>query len=523
MTRHLAARGGRAPTRASWSRRRRSTPSSPAPSTSHFGGDRAKLELALRSAGVRARGARSTSSPVTSSSARRSRRGCCPAAPRRRRPAPPRRTSARSSDELGVRGRRALRHLGARLDQSRPRAERPLVRARAGSPRPRPPPRRLTTPHAGPPRPARRPRRGSRRVCSRVARGSRCGAADVVLLGEREHAADPGARRGRHRAAGRRGRRARRPGDRAAPRDRGRAARRPRGGGVRGHRAHGGVGGRRGRRCRPRRGDRGAGRARRTTSSSSCVTGSWDLPGARLLDLVAVMDRLRSPGRLPVGRRADPRVARRVPRRGGLRDRRGDRDRATTPRCARSSATCCSRWCSTPASPRSTTEPWAIDDVADGHRRQARLAPPARLRRRRRHAPPSRSRRAGSGSRPPRRVASRSPTACPVALPSLVLAAKLLERVEGRRARARAGLAAAACRRAARTQVQSTASVRRPAARPRRPARATAGVDADAGAARGGPPAAARGSAPPRASSTPAGLASHGRWPSARGGVASSA
>ncbi|MFN8167567.1 MAG: MazG family protein [Candidatus Nanopelagicales bacterium] len=29
------------------------------------------------------------------------------------------------------------------------------------------------------------------------------------------------------------------------------------------------------------------------------VTGSWDLPGARLLDLVAVMDRLRSPGGCP--------------------------------------------------------------------------------------------------------------------------------------------------------------------------------------------------------------------------------
>ena len=39
------------------------------------------------------------------------------------------------------------------------------------------------------------------------------------------------------------------------------------------------------------------------------LVGSYDVPGSRLLDLVAVMDRLRSPGRLPVGRPADARVA----------------------------------------------------------------------------------------------------------------------------------------------------------------------------------------------------------------------
>jgi len=36
-----------------------------------------------------------------------------------------------------------------------------------------------------------------------------------------------------------------------------------------------------------------------TAERAQVITGSWDLPGARLLDLVAVMDRLRSPGGCP--------------------------------------------------------------------------------------------------------------------------------------------------------------------------------------------------------------------------------
>ena len=45
--------------------------------------------------------------------------------------------------------------------------------------------------------------------------------------------------------------------------------------------------------------------------------GSWDPPGARLLDAVAVIDRLVSPGGDPWKRAADPPVAWRVPAGGG--------------------------------------------------------------------------------------------------------------------------------------------------------------------------------------------------------------
>ena len=36
-----------------------------------------------------------------------------------------------------------------------------------------------------------------------------------------------------------------------------------------------------------------------TTLDVELIPGSWDLPGARLLDVVATMDRLRSPGGCP--------------------------------------------------------------------------------------------------------------------------------------------------------------------------------------------------------------------------------
>ncbi len=73
------------------------------------------------------------------------------------------------------------------------------------------------------------------------------------------------------------------------------------------------------------------------------VGGSYDLPGARLLDLVAVMDRLRSPGGCPWDARQTHDSLVTVPARGVLRDRRGRRVAATARTCARNSATCCSR------------------------------------------------------------------------------------------------------------------------------------------------------------------------------------
>ena len=57
-------------------------------------------------------------------------------------------------------------------------------------------------------------------------------------------------------------------------------------------------------------------------------------------------------GRLPVGPRADDRVAEAVRARGNLRGARGDRPRTITPRCAKSSATSCSRRCSSRRSKR---------------------------------------------------------------------------------------------------------------------------------------------------------------------------
>ena len=55
------------------------------------------------------------------------------------------------------------------------------------------------------------------------------------------------------------------------------------------------------------------------------LPGSYDLPGARLLDLVQVMDRIRS--RMPLVVGPDPPGSRQVRDRGGVRTRRGDRGR----------------------------------------------------------------------------------------------------------------------------------------------------------------------------------------------------
>ena len=103
-----------------------------------------------------------------------------------------------------------------------------------------------------------------------------------------------------------------------------------------------------------------AGRARRRAE----VVGSYDLPGARLLDVVAVMDRLRSPGGCPWDAAADPRA--RCGRTCSRRPTRPTRRSRTTTRwrCARSSATCCCRSPSTPGWPRRPTRPWSVDDVA---------------------------------------------------------------------------------------------------------------------------------------------------------------
>ena len=61
------------------------------------------------------------------------------------------------------------------------------------------------------------------------------------------------------------------------------------------------------------------------------LPGSYDLPGARLLDLVAVMDRLRSPGGCPWDAEQTHESLATYLRRGDLRDPRGDRDRRPRP------------------------------------------------------------------------------------------------------------------------------------------------------------------------------------------------
>ena len=200
--------------------------------------------------------------------------------------------------------------------------------------------------------------------------------------------------------------------------------------------------------------------ARTTTSRSSRVTGSWDLPGRaaarpRRRDGPAALAR-----RLPVGRGADARVAGRVPRRGGVRDRRGDRDRRRRRACARSSATCCCRWCSTPASRRSTTTPWSVDDVAAGIVDKLVARHPHVFADGDATTAASRSRRTGRRSSTPRRAASRSPTACrsrcprsssPPSCSSARAPSASSRRARGRRRRGRAvdaaGLRAATRRR----------------------------------------------------------------------------
>ena len=114
------------------------------------------------------------------------------------------------------------------------------------------------------------------------------------------------------------------------------------------------------------------------------VTGSWDLPGARLLDLVAVMDRLRSPGGCPwdaeqtheslveylVEEAYETVEAIETGDDAALREELGDLLLQVVfhARIA-----------------QEHDEPWTIDDVAAGIVDKLVAPPPARLRRRRRH------------------------------------------------------------------------------------------------------------------------------------------
>ena len=90
---------------------------------------------------------------------------------------------------------------------------------------------------------------------------------------------------------------------------------------------------------------------RRRRTGADVVAGAPEPAGAR----AARRRRGHGPAalarRLPVGRRADARLAARLPARGGARGLRRDRRRRRRRACARSSATCCCRWCSTPGSP----------------------------------------------------------------------------------------------------------------------------------------------------------------------------
>ena len=97
------------------------------------------------------------------------------------------------------------------------------------------------------------------------------------------------------------------------------------------------------------------------------LIGSFDVPGARLLDVVAVMDRLRSPGGCPWDAEQTHASLVALPARGGPRGDRGHRERRPARTCRRSWATCCCRSPSRPAWPQEhATEPFDIDDVAGG-------------------------------------------------------------------------------------------------------------------------------------------------------------
>ena len=160
-------------------------------------------------------------------------------------------------------------------------------------------------------------------------------------------------------------------------------------------------------RCRPRV----AARPRRRPSSRCCPAPTT-CPVRALLDLVAVMDRLRSPGGCPWDAKQTHESLVTYLRRGDLRDDRGDRDRrpATPARGARRPA-------AAGGLPRphrgGASRPAVVDRRRRRrHRRQAGAPSPARLRRRPRADAPSTSRPTGRSSRPPRRAGRQRSTAC---------------------------------------------------------------------------------------------------------------
>ena len=198
------------------------------------------------------------------------------------------------------------------------------------------------------------------------------------------------------------------------------------------------------------------------------VLGSWDLPGARLLDLVAVMDRLRSPGGCPwdaeqtheslveylVEEAYETVEAIETGDDDALREELGDLLLQVVfhARIAAGARR-------------------AVDDRRR-RRRDRRQAGRAATRTcsptRRRTA--ARSRRTGTRSRPPRRAASRSPTASRGRCPRSCSPPSCCARVRAGRWTCRAGCPrGAALGRGRAVRRPPTDGVRRPAARPRGP------------------------------------------------------
>ena len=160
------------------------------------------------------------------------------------------------------------------------------------------------------------------------------------------------------------------------------------------------------------------------------LPGSYDLPGARLLDLVAVMDRLRSPGGCPwdaeqthaslatylVEETYETLEAIETGDREHLREELGDLLLQVVfhARIAGEDA----------------DDPWSVDDVAERHRRQAGTPPPARLR----LAPTAETAADVEAGWERQKAAEKGRASAvdgvPMALPALSLATKLVHRAE---------------------------------------------------------------------------------------------
>ena len=169
-------------------------------------------------------------------------------------------------------------------------------------------------------------------------------------------------------------------------------------------------------------------------SSSRCSPGSYDLPGARLLDLVAVMDRLRSPGGCPWDAEQTHEslttylVEETYETLEAIEHRRPRRT------CARSSATCCCRSSSTRGSRPSTattrgrSTTWRATSSTKLVRRHPHVFGPVTGRRR---ATTAADVEAGWERQ---KAAEKGRTSAvdgvPMALPALSLATKLVHRAE---------------------------------------------------------------------------------------------